>query len=41
MNTTNILFPTTDFLRQLFGDDEKLYIQWFLATRGFRGPINW
>ena len=21
-------------------DDEKLYIQWFLATRGFRGPIN-
>ena len=40
VNTQNITFPTTDFLRQLFGDDEKLYIQWFLATRGFRGPIN-
>ena len=29
VNTPYIPFPTTGFLRQLFGDDEKLYILWF------------
>jgi pimeloyl-ACP methyl ester carboxylesterase len=40
VNTPYIPFPTTDFLRQLFGDDEKLYILWFQQPGVAEGVLD-
>lgn len=40
VNTPYMAFPTTDLLRQLFVDDEKLYILWFQAPGLAEGILD-
>ncbi len=40
VNTPYIAFPTTAVLRQLFGDDEKLYILWFQTPGVAEGLLD-
>ena len=40
VNTPNIPFPTTDLLRQMFADEEKLYILWFQRPGVAEGVLD-